>query len=85
MPQGSHSWCSLPLGWGPLPSTAHGRRRAPPLSRQDLRSPDVQEPGQGRAPTPAGLPQLPAAQQTLELLLAAVLRLPVSWSGRAGL
>lgn len=30
MPQGSCGWCSLPLGWGPLPGTAHGRRRAPP-------------------------------------------------------
>lgn len=82
MPQGSCGWCSPPPGWGPLPPALPMGGGGPRPHTHTLPPPgrlsealDVQEPGQGRAPTPTGLP-LADTQQTLELLLASVLSCP---------
>lgn len=53
----------------------------PPSPRKELRSPEYRSPARAEPPTPTGLPRLAATQQTLELLLAAVLGCPCPGAG----
>ena len=77
----AHPWAgdpflALPMGGRGLRPPPH-----PPRPRKELRSPEYRSPARAEPPTPTGLPRLAATQQTLELLLAAVLGCPCPGAG----